>query len=245
MELRIDELAQRAGTTSRNIRAHQARGLLPPPVLRGRTGWYGEEHLRRLELIDHLQERGFSLEAIRQTLDTWAQGGDLGHLLGVHHVLTAPFTDEEPERVPVDELLERFPEAARDPALIERAVAEGLIALDGGEGFIVPSPTLLAAGAELVAVGIPLVEILDLVKAVRGDVADVADRFVDMVRRNLVEPITEGRVPPEGVADSTRALQRLRPIAVEVVRAFLAQEMARAIAESLEDLALRMDPPDA
>jgi DNA-binding transcriptional MerR regulator len=34
--MKIDELAQRAGTTSRNIRAYQERGLLPPVRVEGR-----------------------------------------------------------------------------------------------------------------------------------------------------------------------------------------------------------------
>ena len=50
-ELTIDELAARVGMTVRNIRAHQSRGLVPPPRLVGRTGFYGAEHVRRLETI--------------------------------------------------------------------------------------------------------------------------------------------------------------------------------------------------
>ena len=30
-EYRIDDLARAAGTTARNVRAYQERGLLPPP----------------------------------------------------------------------------------------------------------------------------------------------------------------------------------------------------------------------
>jgi DNA-binding transcriptional MerR regulator len=30
-DLTIDELARRTGMTVRNVRAHQSRGLLPPP----------------------------------------------------------------------------------------------------------------------------------------------------------------------------------------------------------------------
>ncbi|MFB9386717.1 MerR family transcriptional regulator [Pseudonocardia petroleophila] len=37
-EYRIDELAHTAGTTVRNIRAYQDRGLLPPPRRVGRVG---------------------------------------------------------------------------------------------------------------------------------------------------------------------------------------------------------------
>ena len=48
-ELTIDELARRTGTTVRNIRAHQSRGLLPPPTIRARTGYYGPEHVARVQ----------------------------------------------------------------------------------------------------------------------------------------------------------------------------------------------------
>src|SRR5438309_572599 len=39
-EYRIDELAREAGTTVRNVRAYQDRGLLPPPRRSGRVGLY-------------------------------------------------------------------------------------------------------------------------------------------------------------------------------------------------------------
>src|ERR1044072_4029183 len=64
--LTVDELARQAGMTVRNVRAHQSRGLLPPPEVRGRTGYYGAEHVARLELIRTLQAHGFNLEAIRR-----------------------------------------------------------------------------------------------------------------------------------------------------------------------------------
>ena len=68
-EYRIDELAREADTTVRNVRAYQSRGLIPPPELKGRTGYYGDEHLARIELIRELQTEGFNLEAIRRLLE--------------------------------------------------------------------------------------------------------------------------------------------------------------------------------
>ena len=53
-ELTIDELARATNMTVRNVRAHQSRGLLPPPEVRGRTGYYGTEHVARIELIREL-----------------------------------------------------------------------------------------------------------------------------------------------------------------------------------------------
>ena len=61
-ELTIDELARRTGMTVRNIRAHQSRGLLPPPEVRGRTGFYGAEPdaslIRKAERLGILRPLG-------------------------------------------------------------------------------------------------------------------------------------------------------------------------------------------
>src|ERR1700757_5051370 len=65
-ELTIDQLAQRTGMSARNIRAHQSRGLLAPPTLRGRTGYYNEQHVARIAMIQELQSDGYSLELIRR-----------------------------------------------------------------------------------------------------------------------------------------------------------------------------------
>ena len=60
-DYRIDELAREAGTTVRNVRAYQDRGLLPPPRRSGRVGLYTDAHLARLRLIGTMLERGYTL----------------------------------------------------------------------------------------------------------------------------------------------------------------------------------------
>ena len=102
----IDELAQRTGMTVRNIRAHQSRGLVPAPEVRGRTGYYGEEHLTRIELIKELQADGFNLEAIRRLLE--GAGGSSREVLDFSRTLRAPFEDEEPEILDAEEMMERW-----------------------------------------------------------------------------------------------------------------------------------------
>ena len=70
--LTIGELARAAGMTVRNVRNHRARGLIGPPALVGRTGYYGAAHLERLKLIRAMQAEGFNLEAIRCLLGAGA-----------------------------------------------------------------------------------------------------------------------------------------------------------------------------
>jgi DNA-binding transcriptional MerR regulator len=78
----IDELAAAAGTTTRNLRAFQSRGLLPPPRLVGRTGRYDDGDRRRLEAILRLQRRGYSLAAITDLVAAWERGDTLDDVLG-------------------------------------------------------------------------------------------------------------------------------------------------------------------
>jgi DNA-binding transcriptional MerR regulator len=66
----VEELSRKVGMSPRNIRAHQARKLLPPPVRRGRVAYYDESHVRRLETIKGLQRQGFNLVSIEAMLGT-------------------------------------------------------------------------------------------------------------------------------------------------------------------------------
>ena len=89
--LTIDELARETGLTVRNVRSHHARGLLPPPEVRGRTGYYGPEHVERLRLIRQLQSEGLKLDGIKRLL------GDSGERL-----LALKRAAEEPAETPAD-----------------------------------------------------------------------------------------------------------------------------------------------
>ena len=67
-EYRINDLADASGVSVRNIRVYQDRGLLPAPTIRGRTGWYSDEHLVRLNLISRMLERGYTFATISELL---------------------------------------------------------------------------------------------------------------------------------------------------------------------------------
>jgi DNA-binding transcriptional MerR regulator len=227
----IDELAREAGVTSRNIRAYQTRGLLPSPRMEGRVGYYDDAHLARLRYIAGLQERGFSLAAIQALLDAWDEGRGLNEVLGFEEALTAPWSDETPERVSVEWLLDRFPEAVDDPGLVQRAVDLGLLReVDGG--LEAPSPRLVRIGAELVAAGVPLPAVLDEYERLVADADRIAERFVELFESNVWERFVEAGMPPERLGEVTEALQRARPTALAAMDAALAHAMERAVAAS-------------
>src|SRR5512144_2698200 len=67
-QMTIDQLAASVGMTVRNVRAYAGRGLIPPPHLVGRTGYYGHEHVSQLLLIRDLLERGYTLSAVEKVV---------------------------------------------------------------------------------------------------------------------------------------------------------------------------------
>ena len=229
--LTIDELARESGATSRNIRAYQTRGLLPPPRMEGRVGYYDEGHLARLRYVAGLQERGFSLAAIQCLLEAWEEGRGLNDVLGFEEALTAPWSDESPVRIAVERLLEQFPDTVDDPALLGRAVELGLLVAVDGE-LEAPSPRLLRVGSELVAAGVPLAAVLDEYERLVVDADRIARRFVALFETNVWEPFVDAGMPAERVAEVTAALQRAMPTASMAMDAALAFAMERAVAES-------------
>src|SRR5665809_62882 len=121
----IDQLAHRTGMTARNIRAHQTRGLLPAPELEGRTGFYGAEHVARLELIKDMQASGFNLGAIKKLLDA-APVGSGEEVLRFERALMAPWAAEEPQVLEVGEL-DSLLGGDVSPETIRRAVGLGAV----------------------------------------------------------------------------------------------------------------------
>ena len=227
MAYRVDELAREAGTTVRNVRAYQDRGLLPPPRREGRAGIYSDAHLSRLRLIGRLLERGYSLANIDELLSGWEQGQDLRQLLGLEAAITGPFSEEVATWVTLTDLVELFG-AMAEPDLLLRAVDLGLLVHEGGERFRVPSPRLLHAGAELIAAGVPLAAVLDHLVALRADVDRIALRFVDLVTTHV---FGDDAPAPADVPRLADVVQRLRPLAEMVVDA----ELARALEETAHD----------
>jgi DNA-binding transcriptional MerR regulator len=231
-EYRIDELAREAGTTVRNIRAYQDRGILPRPRRAGRVGLYSDAHLARLRLIDQLLARGYSLANIAELVVAWEQGQNVGELLGLEAALTDSWSTEVETTMSRDELLAMFGGTAT-PGALEEAVRLGLVEpIDGA--FRIASPRLLEAGAELVRAGVPLDDVLVLARALRRDMDRVARRFVDLVAEHVFDPLGEP-LPTEDIPRLTEVVRRLRPLAGKAVDAELERAVQRRVQEQLEE----------
>src|SRR5437588_10664441 len=105
-QLTIEQLAAETGMSVRNIRSHQARGLLAPPEVRMRVGYYGPEHVAQLRLIRELQDDGFNLGGIKRLLDDTE--GTAERLLRFKQALTTAAGGEHPETLSIAEPGRRF-----------------------------------------------------------------------------------------------------------------------------------------
>lgn len=221
----IDELARRTRLTVRNIRAYQSRGLVPPPSLRGRTGYYGEEHVARIELIRELQSEGFNLEAIKRLIE--GAGGETEEVLRFTRAVREPFEQEEPQEVGVDELAERWGESA-DPRILRRALELGLLRELGDGRYEERSPRLGRAGLELARLGVDPEAGLDVIAAARRHAEGVAEAYVQLFVNEIWKPFVAAGRPEERWPEVRDALERLRPLATEVLLAVFGLAMTEA-----------------
>jgi DNA-binding transcriptional MerR regulator len=227
-ELTIDELARRTGMTVRNIRAHQSRGLLPAPEVRGRTGYYGAEHEARIGLIRELQADGFKLEAISRLLES--AGGSNEEVLRFTRAVKTPFDEETPQIVTQEELAERFDDAAdKAPEMLRRAEKLGLLRPLGDGNFEELSPRLGRASAELRALGIPTETALEIARDLRKQSDAVARAFVELFIKEIWKPFEDQGRPEHDLPKVREALERLRPLASDALLAMFQLAMTDAV----------------
>ena len=91
-KLTINDLAERAGMTVRNLREWRTLGLLPRATMRGRVGYYEPEVLDRVRRIQRLHAEGFTLDLIARMLDAGGDAAD--EVIRLAATLHAPYDVE-------------------------------------------------------------------------------------------------------------------------------------------------------
>jgi DNA-binding transcriptional MerR regulator len=217
-EMTISELAKRTGMTVRNIRAHQTRGLLPPPVVRGRTGYYNEDHVARIELTREMQAEGLNLEAIRRMLE--GVDGAAPEIVDFTRTLRTPFEEEAPEIVELAELAELWSkevEEGRGFEMLERGEKLGVIrSLPEGKVEVI-SPRMMAAAAALAGVGMSPDAVLATAEKLRRKANDIAQLFTDLFLAEVWEPFDRAGRPDSDWPRVRETLERTRPLGADVL----------------------------
>jgi DNA-binding transcriptional MerR regulator len=224
-DLTIEQLAVEVGMSVRNIRNHQTRGLLQPPDVRARVGYYNAEHVARLRLIRDLQDDGFNLGAIerliKRSAGLTARMPELREAIGAYEL-------EEPEVVTLAELTTRLG-GARDPADLQRAI-DMLLVLPRADGrYEIRSPALIRSGGHAAAAGIPVSAMLELVDAITSDCDAISEQLAQLFLQNVWEPFAAAGQPDEDWDEFIASLHALQPVAFEVMLAVFKQRFARTV----------------
>ncbi|AXK37744.1 MerR family transcriptional regulator [Streptomyces armeniacus] len=238
VEYRADELAAKAGITPRTLRFYRERKLLPPPRREGRIAWYDEHHLARLRTIAALLARGHTLGGIADLMAAFEEGRvgrSAAELLGLDTMLSTPFSEEEPVRLSPEDLADYFQGDVTSENLAD-SLDIGYLAVEDEE-FIHVSRRLLDASSALVKEGIPLSSVLAAGRELRRHTDVIAGVFSDLLRRHVLA----GDLSVTDADWITEKLERLRPLAKQVVEAELGLALDRRVRSELDAW---LQPPD-
>ena len=237
----IEELAAVTGLTVRNIREHQTRGLLPPPVLEGRKGTYDGRHLARLKFIQQLQAEGLNLQAINWLLQR-APADASEEVVRFERALFSPWGNDEPVQLSTEALRAKL--GPVQGAVLRRAVGLDVVRQVGPDTWEVPSQRLLDAGADLRELGVPLEAALNVVELLREHTGAVARAFVKLFVAHVWAPFEERGRPAQEWDTVSRALERLRPVATQALLAVFQQSMEATVDKATAEAQLerRQEP---
>jgi DNA-binding transcriptional MerR regulator len=228
--LTVEQLAYESGMSVRNIRNHQSRGLLPPPEVRARVGYYGRQHVERLRLIQQMQAEGFKLTAIQRLIGD--EGDAVERYLGLRRAITAPSDTESPEVLTTEELAERFGPVEENARAMQKAQKLGVLVPLGDGRFEAPSPALLRAAEEVVRRGVPLAAALSVIERVHRHSRSVAQAFVQLFLDDVWKPFERDGRPEERWPEITESIERLRPLASEALLAMFKQTMTAEVEDA-------------
>lgn len=187
----VEQLSRKVGMSPRNIRAHQARKLLPPPVRRGRVAYYDESHVRRLETIKGLQRQGFNLVSIEA-------------MLGTHR--------NEPGGATLEMLIGRV--ESDHPALLYALTRHGVVGRTDDGIVRVVRPRALLSALELHRIGLPPIAALRLLSELLDSTQFGTQQLVDAAGARLLALRPNGQ---EGT-DAAALHQGLVNLLAEVLR---------------------------
>jgi DNA-binding transcriptional MerR regulator len=203
--LTLDELTQRVGMSVRNVRFYTSRGLVPPPVRRGRSGFYSADHVARLELVQDLQSHGFTLAAIERyvaAIPADATPEDIA----LARTMLAPWQSDLPVEMDHRQLETKAGHALTDDDI---ATLQALGVLRRRDTSYLVAGNQLAIGLRLLELGFP--------REVAVAAAAVYQEHGEQMAKELYEVIQNKLAPLYDDAQSERfreVLERLKPLSV-------------------------------
>ncbi|HEY3530466.1 MAG TPA: helix-turn-helix domain-containing protein [Nocardioides sp.] len=206
--LTLEELTERVGMSVRNVRFYTTKGLVPPPIRRGRSGYYSADHVARLELVRELQGHGFTLSAIEKYvagIPAAASPEDIA----LHRTMLAPWMADVWEDCSRSELERR---AGRPLAADDLATLEALGVLrPGARGRFRVSRSQLGVGLGLLDLGYPIEAARAAAEVYAAHGRAIAEELYELFRTKVWPVYKEQGVSPEKIQD---VVERLKPLSI-------------------------------
>jgi DNA-binding transcriptional MerR regulator len=206
--LTLEELTERVGMSVRNIRFYTTKGLVPPPIRRGRSGYYTADHVARLQLVQELQGHGFTLSAIERYV-AGIPAGASPEDIALHRAMLAPWMADSWEELSRAELDQRAGRSLSGPDL-ETLAALGVVQ-PAGRGRVRVSMSQLGVGLGLLDLGYPIeaARAAAEVYAVHGRA--IAEELYELFRTKVWPVYKEQGVSPETIQE---VVERLKPLSI-------------------------------
>ena len=208
--LTVDELSTRIGMTVRTLRFYASRGLMPPPIRRGRVGYYGPEHISRLELVRELQAHGFTLAAIEGYLDRLPPDATPADI-ALHRTLLTPWMRDLPETMTRAELVRRCGRALSDDDL-DLMVALGLVEPTPDEDVFAVATAHLSLGLELLDLDVPVDAVQQVGRIFSAHGRAIAEELTDVFRKTVLPHYRESGSSPERIQE---LVERFKPVTIQ------------------------------
>jgi len=185
-----------------------ARGLVPPPIRKGRSGYYSRDHVGRLELVQELQSHGFTLSAIEKYV-AGIPSDATPEDLALARTMLAPWDVERPIEMSRAELSTRAGRDLSDDDLRTLAALGVVFPLKRSQYQVAVSQ--LSVGLGLLDLGFPVEAALAASDLYARHGREVAKELYD-VFRTLVWPVYRDQgASPETVR---QVVEKIKPLSI-------------------------------
>ena len=206
--LTLEDLTKRVDMSVRNVRFYTTRGLVPPPVRRGRSGYYSAEHVVRLELVRELQAHGFTLSAIEGYMARIPAGAS-PETIALHRTLLAPWMAQLPETVSRKELVRRAGRTLSEDDL-DTLNALGIV-FPTKQGKFEIAVAHLSVGVAMLDLGMPFEAALAAQDIFTAHGRAIADELTELFRTQVWPAYKETGASPEQLG---KLVEKFKPVSV-------------------------------
>lgn len=204
----LDELTKRVGMSVRNVRFYTTKGLVPPPIRRGRAGYYSADHIVRLELVRELQAHGFTLSAIEGYMSRIPSNAT-PETIALHRTLLAPWMADLPETISRRELDRRAGRPLSDDDL---ATLNTLgIVFPTKQGKFQVAVAHLSVGVALLDLGMPPDLAIAAQEIFTAHGRAVAEELTALFKKHVWPTYRERGVTPEQLSEM---VEKFKPVSV-------------------------------